>query len=186
MSLNLLLQSRKTVFRVSDIGKILNITNNNYLLVHVNRLKKRGVIAMIKKGIYALSNGYDEFELANKIKIPSYVSLQTMLFKHGIIFQDFSDTITSVSNNTVSLKIKGKNYFYHKIKNEILTNPTGVVTENQVRMAIPERAIADTIYLFKDFYFDNIENIDKKLLLSIGKNYNQQVFYKIKKICSIK
>jgi len=185
MSLNLLLKSKKTVFRVEDIGKILGIANKKYLLVYINRMKKRGEIEMVKKGIYVLNKNYNILELANKIKSPSYVSLQTVLYNEGIIFQDFTTTITSVSNNSYKIKLTEKLFVYHKIKETILTNPLGIIFQGMARVAIKERAIADTLYLFGDYYFDNLENVDKKLLLQIGKNYNLKVIKRIKKICSI-
>lgn len=185
MSLNLLLKSGKTVFRVDDIGKILSITNKKYLFVYINRMKKRGEIEMIKKGIYILNKNYNVFELANKIRSPSYVSLQTVLYKEGIIFQDFSKTITSISNNSYKIKLNNNFFYYHKIKETLLTNPLGITLQGLARVATKERAIADTLYLFGDFHFDNLENIDKKLLLKIGENYDLNVVAKIKKICSI-
>lgn len=185
MSLNLLLKSGKTVFRVEDIGKILGITNKKYLLVYINRMKKRGEIEMIKKGIYILNKNYNIYELANKIKSPSYVSLQTVLYNEGIIFQDFNSTITSVSNNSYKIKLKDKLYSYHKIKDTILSNPLGITFDGLARVATKERAIADTLYLFGDYHLDRFENINKDLLLEIGKNYNLNVLKKIKNLCSI-
>lgn len=181
MSLKKLIMTKKTVFSITDLEKIFLIENKKYLLVYLNRLNKRGDLIRIKKGIYSLTKDYNRLELANKLKIPSYVSLQTVLFQKGIIFQDFSNIITSVSNNTKKFLINGCEYRYHKIKDEVLTNPYGIVVEDQVRIASLERAICDFFYLYKETHLDNIKPIDKKKLLSIAKIYGDDFFNKLKK-----
>jgi predicted transcriptional regulator of viral defense system len=186
MNLARLFSSKKTVFKLEEIGEILNINNKNYLRVLVNRMKKRGEIKMIYKGLYVLNEDYDEWELANKIKSPSYVSFQTVLFKNGVIYQDFSSVITAASNNSYIYKIDGKTYRYHKIKDEILTNPLGIIVEKQKTYASKERAITDMIYLYQRFNFDNLNQINKKLLLKLKEIYPPYVKNEVKKICLTK
>lgn len=180
MVLKKLFATKKTVFSVSDLQKILAIENKNYLLVYINRLAKRTELLKIKKGLYCITKDYNRQELANKLKIPSYVSLQTVLFQKGIIFQDFSKIITSISNNSKKLIIDGIEYRYHKIKDEVLTNPQGIIIENQVRIATLERAICDFFYLFGETYLDNQKPINKKNLLSVAKIYGLNFYKKIK------
>jgi len=61
MSLSKLIKSKKTVFKLDEISSILDIENKNYLRVYVNRMKKRGELKMISKGLYAISNDYNPF-----------------------------------------------------------------------------------------------------------------------------
>jgi len=123
--------------------------------------------------------------LLNKLKRPSYVSLETVLFNKNIIFQDFSKIITSVSSNSYVEKIEKIEYRYLKIKNEILTNPIGIINEDKVHIATAERAICDVLYFNKKFYFDNLNDINKELLLKISQIYNKRVIKEVKEICSI-
>lgn len=180
MVLKKLFETKKTVFSISDLQKILAIENKNYLLVYINRLAKRGELIKIKKGFYSITKDYNRLELANKLKNPSYISLQTVLFQKGIIFQDFSKIITSVSNNSKKIIIENIEYRYHKIKDEILTNPQGIISENQVRIASLERAVCDLFYLYGEIHLDNQKLIDKKKLLSIAKIYGSSFYKKIK------
>ena len=181
MQITKLIETKKTVFNIEDLAKINNSLNRDYLKVLLVRMVKRKELIRIYKGIYTYTSDYNKLELANKLKKPSYVSLQRVLFDNGIIFQDFSSKITSVSNNTYSVKVESCEYSYFKIKDEILTNPIGLTIESAFRIATVERAICDTVYLFKNFYFDNIKNVDKEALLRISKIYNKRVKNEIEK-----
>ncbi len=179
-----LIESGNTVFSTEDLAKILQIENRKYLALVTYRMTKRGEIKRIKKGVYVLHDKYNILELANKLKRPSYVSFEYILFKKGIIFQDFSNIITSASNNTLSFSLNGKTFKYFKLKDDILTNPIGIEIENNVAIASVERALCDTIYLRGNIYLDNLDPINKELFLKIAKNYNKRVLNYAKKLCS--
>lgn len=179
--LKYLINSGKTVFSNEDIGKILNITNKKYLAVLLFRMVKRKELKKIRKGIFTYGLSYDKFELANKLKRPSYISLEKILFDNSVIFQDYSNKITSVTNNSYSKKIDSIEYTYNKIRDEILINPIGIEITNNIRVASVERAVCDTIYLSKNFYFDNLSGINKAKLVEIAKIYNKRVIREIKK-----
>jgi len=185
MSLTKLITSKKTVFSVEDLSKIFNINNRNYLKVLLLRMLKRKELIRIRRGIYSYTNEYNRFELANKLKRPSYVSFERILYDNGVIFQDSSNKITSISNNSYFEKINKIDYQYFKIKNEILYNPIGILIEKGARVALVERAICDTIYLSKNYYFDNLNKINKEKLLAISKIYNKRTKKEVEKICSI-
>ena len=51
---------------------------------------------------------------------------------------------------------------YKKIKDGILMNPKGIIMENGYSIASIERAFLDTLYLYGDYYFDNLSLIDWK------------------------
>jgi cell division protein YceG involved in septum cleavage len=178
-----IIESGSTVFSAEDLAKILQIENRKYLALVIYRMAKRNEIRRIKKGLYVFQDRYDPLELANKLKRPSYVSFEYVLFKKGIIFQDFSNIITSASNNTLIFSLNRKTFKYFKLKDEILTNPIGIERENNAIVAVPERAICDTIYLRGNIYFDNLNSINEELFLKIAKNYNKRVLNYAKKLC---
>lgn len=176
--------SGRTVFGVADLGKIWEIDNDNYLRVLISRMLKRRVINLIVRGFYTCFNVWNRWELANKFKTPSYVSLESVLYKNGVIFQDYSKIITSVSNNSLRKKVAEVELVYSKIKDEILVNPVGIENINGVMVATLERAACDMIYLSSNFYFDKIDLWNKDLMKQISQIYNKRVIKEVEKLCS--
>lgn len=70
---------------------------------------KTGKILSIRRGLYA-KEGFDPFEVANKIFTPSYISLETVLSKAGIVFQTYK-TISAVSYLTRRVEVAGVDIF---------------------------------------------------------------------------
>lgn len=133
---------------------------------------KKGEILNPRKGIYA-KPGYNEKELSCLLYTPSYISLEYVLQRAGIVFQ-YSDEITSVGNLSRSVEIDGKVYRYRKIKGEILIDTTGIIREGNVNIASPERAFLDTLYLDSNYYFDNPSSLNKQKVLSLLPIYNSK------------
>ncbi len=133
---------------------------------------KKGEILNPRKGVY-VKPGYDEKELACLLYTPSYISLEYVLQRAGIVFQ-YSDEITSVGNLSRMVEIDGKVYRYRKIKGEILIDTTGIIREGNVNIASPERAFLDTLYLDSNYYFDNPSSLDKQKVLSLLPIYNSK------------
>lgn len=182
MYLSVLIKSNQTVFSSSDLRKIWKIENPQYLKVIASRLAKSGRLKRLQRGIYVISDKYDIFELANKLKTPSYVSLETVLQKENIIFQDYEQTIFSISNNSIVKKAAGKSFIYSKIADEIFSNPLGIEFQNQFYIASPERALCDRIYLSPNYYFDNLRPIKLEKLEEISRIYNQRTQEEVRKI----
>lgn len=174
MKISKLLETNKTIFKAKEIGFILGVENKDYLKVILNRAKKNGEIFKIRKGIYSLKREFDIYELANKLKTPSYISLETVLQKEGVIFQDYSESVFSVSNNTVEKKVNDFNYKYFKIKDEVLSNMMEIKRKNNYLIASKERALCDKLYLSPGFYFDNLRGINWDKIKEIVKIYENK------------
>jgi len=86
--------------------------------------------------------------------------LETVLQKEGVVFQDYGNVIFVISYQTREIKLGDYIIRFKKIKNEILTNPEGIDTENGYSIATKERAFMDALYLYKDYYFDNLDGLD--------------------------
>ena len=169
-----LYQSNSTILTFKDISMLWKSTNRDLVKRRVNYYVKTEKLYAIRRGIYAKDKNYNEYELASKIYVPSYISLETVLQKEGIIFQHYS-SVFLISYLTREIKCKGHNISYKKIKNTVLTNPKGLIKEGNYYIASKERALLDTLYLYKDYYFDNLKNInwDKCFeLVSIYENKN--------------
>lgn len=166
-----LLQSSKTVFRIADLRILLRIANPSTLKAFVYRAVEQGVFQKIANGIYALPR-YDELELAASLRKPSYISFETVLQKEGVVFQDYSRTVTLASNNSVEREIGGRQYRFIKIKSEALFNPLGIHYSWKYSIATKERAICDRLYVSWEQYFDNLADVDWKLLWDIAEIYD--------------
>lgn len=168
--LKILLESKNTVFTVSELKMLFKIANSSQINEILQTMKKQNIVKNLTYWIWTLQD-YDKLELASKLRSYSYISLEYVLQKNGIIFQSYEKTITLISNNTFAKKIDWLNFEYHKIKNDILTNPLWLQYTWKYYIATPERAICDMVYLYKNISFDNILSLDTKLLTELGEIY---------------
>lgn len=182
MYLKKLVATKKTVFSVADLQQLFNLDDANYTRVVVSRMVKMGELKRVYRGIYSYRDEYNHWELANKIKTPSYVSLESVLVKFGVIFQDYGERIYSVSTNTVVKRTVGEEFFYQKLKADILSNPIGIEFGQGV-YASPERAVCDRLYLTPGYFFDNLDSLDKNKLITIAEIYNKRVYQEVKELC---
>ncbi len=154
-----LMKSRKTVFNVRELAVLWNINNQKYLKSKIYYWTKNKKLICIKPGIYALDEKYQPYELSAKLCSPSYISLETVLRKEGCIFQ-YASGVAAVSYLSRSFCYHNTSYFYRKIKEEVLLNRKGIINNDLYSIASLERAFLDMIYLNKDYYFDNLKNIN--------------------------
>ena len=154
-----LFKSKSTVLTLKEISLIWQDTNINNTKSRINYFVKSGKLFSPRKGIYVKSNDYDLFELATKLYNPSYISLETVLQREGIVFQSHL-SIYVVSYLSREIKCDKKKIIYKKIKNEILMNPKGLLKKENYYIASKERAMLDTLYLYKNYHFDNLRQIN--------------------------
>ncbi len=157
--LSVLLRSENTVFTFKELSLIWKETDARLVKKYAYRYVKAGKLYPIRKGIYAKDKDYDRLELAVKIYTPSYVSLETILAREGVVFQHY-DQIFVVSYLSRELSCDGQTYVFRRIKEPILTNSLGLETKDNYYFASKERAFLDTIYLNKNYHFDNLSSIN--------------------------
>jgi len=150
-----LMRSKKTVFTFKDVVLIWGESDLNFVKKKIYRYTNAKKIFRIRKGIYSKDKTYDKYELATKIFIPSYISLETVLGASGITFQ-FYDQIFIASYQTRDIECNDQKYSFKKIKDEILTNQIGIEKRENYSIASTERAFLDVIYLHKEYHFDNL------------------------------
>lgn len=151
---------KNTVFTSDEIALILRENSLDKIKSKINYYVKKGILRHLRRGLYAKSNGYEILEASNKIFTPSYISLETVLQREGITFQDYGKTVFVVSYQTRDVSVDGFTISFKKVKDVILANPEGINTENGYSIASKERAFLDVLYLYKKYYFDNLSNID--------------------------
>ena len=158
-------QDTRTVFRLIDIALLAGETSFRSLNKKINYYVHSGKLNNPRKGIYTKVN-YNPEELACKIFTPSYISLEFVLQKAGIVFQ-YDSAITSVSYLRRNTEVDGQLYSYRKIKGEILINTAGIILGNTVCIATPERAFLDLLYLSPQYYFDNLNPLNNKTVYKL-------------------
>lgn len=154
-----ILKSPNTVFTTKEIALILGETNSDLVKSKINYYVKKGELFTLRRGVYSKDHEFNKFELATKLYTPSYVSLHTVLVKHGIVFQ-FDSRVHTTSYLNRELVISGVKIYYRKIDPEILNDPTGIIYEDNYPEATLERAFMDTVYLEGKRYFDHLDPID--------------------------
>jgi hypothetical protein len=159
-------KDRRTVFRLNDIAMLSGDTNFQSLNKKLNYYVRTGKLMNIRKGIYVKLD-YNPEELACIIYTPSYISLDYVLQKAGIIFQ-YDPSITVVSYLNRVIEINNRVFRFRKIKGEILVNIAGINRqENNVNIASQERAFLDLMYLNPKYYFDNLKTLNKHVIYKL-------------------
>ncbi len=159
-------QDIRTTFRLNDIALLTGETNFQSLNKKLNYYVRSGKLQNPRKGIYT-KPAYNEEELACTVYTPSYISLEYVLQKAGIVFQ-YDSTITAVSYLCRSIEVENRTIQYRKIKSELLVNTSGILRQNnQINVASAERAFLDLLYLNSKYYFDNLNPLNKELVYKL-------------------
>ena len=126
---------------------------------------------------------FNPIAMACTIYTPSYLSLDYVLQKEGIIFQ-YDSTITSLSYLSRTITVDKTLISYRKIKDAILLNTKGIIANDDgINIATKERAFLDMLYLNGNMYFDTINTIDPKIIYKLLPIYDSKVLEKrVKKI----
>lgn len=166
----------------AEISKLLNLKNQNTIYKLIQRLNKYGLLERISKGKYVPAGlNLSEFEVANLIVTPSYVSFESALSFYGILPQ-FPYQITSAtplkSVNINSLNADAvilKEFSYSHLSAKMYW---GYTKTNGFLIAVPEKALIDMMYLaskkLRKIDFDEMDftNINKDVLKNMAKKIN--------------
>lgn len=176
-----LYQSSKTVLTTKDLALIWEETNPSNLKSKIGYYVKRGALTRLTRGVFAKDKNYNPKELATSIYVPSYISFETALREHGVIFQHYDRIFVAGPRSSIK-KIDGHTIAFRKLKDEALHSPAGIKHEGNYSIATPERAFLDMIYLFPKYYFDNLKPINWEWCFELAKIYdNQQLIKRLKK-----
>ena len=162
----------RTVFTLNDIALLVGESDFNSLNRKMHYYVGRGKLLRPRKGIY-VKKDYNPEELACKLYTPSYISLEYILQEAGVIFQ-FDSRISSVSYLSRTVEIEEREFSYRRIKGEIMVDTKGITRGRNINKATVERAFLDTLYLNGDFYFDNLNPLDKLLVYKLLPIYNSK------------
>lgn len=166
----------QTVFTLDEISLFFPKIPYGNLRSRIRYFTNVGKLKRLRQGIYA-KNEYNPLELANKLYVPSYISLETVLFKGSVVFQ-YYETIFAVSYLTRTVKVNNTNIQYRQIKGDVLTNTQGVEQKDGYFIASLERAFLDAVYIYRNYHFDNLGTIDWDKVAELKKIYGSRVFEK--------
>lgn len=167
-----LYRSNKTILTNKDLALIWEENDKDKLNAKTAYYAKHGSLIRLTRGVFAKDNNFNVKELATSLYIPSYISFETVLREAGIIFQHY-DTVFAASRWPKTIAINKYTITFRKLKDAVLFNPSGIINKDNYSVATPERAFLDMIYLFPNYYFDNLKSINWELcdeLVRIYKN----------------
>jgi len=192
MILEKLNNSSKLILTTNDIAKILNIKKES-AKVSAARLNKKDSLIRLKKDLYITKTKFQYlteeqfFQIANLLQIPSYISLTTALSYYNISTQQQRNFIESIALKRSKSTIINKIEFTYSLVKENLYN--GFELRDNFFIALPEKALADSIYLTSlkryncDFYAIDFTKLDKDKVSEYLKDTNKRSISFWEKLC---
>lgn len=136
------------VFNKLDLTRLFGWTDTAVTFL-LHRYAKKGIVTPLKRDLFALSGvTASDFYIANRLREPSYVSLESALSFHHVI-PEVVYAVTSVTTRTTrTYEALNRTFRYHHLKRVAYVGyepiDQGGLT---VLMATPEKALADYCYL---------------------------------------
>lgn len=175
------------LFTLSDFAKLFNLDNQQTLYKKIARLRQKQIIKKLIKGKYqSLLTQTNDFQIANFLCSPSYISLESALSFHSIITA-FPYQITSITTKPAKMiSLDQREYKYSHIAPNLYW---GYEKKESFLLADPAKALLDYLYLgtkgLRNLNLDemDLEKIDlKQLDLYAKKFHNQSITAIVKKI----
>ena len=174
---NLKKLSSLSYFTKSTLSQFVEVSKNN-LYANINRWLKKGEIKQLKKGLYVTAhyfdrvvdkNSYCEF-LANKLREPSYLSLEYVLQKHGILAEAvYGWTSITLKSKHLYQNDVG-NFLYQSVREPLFCGFTiKELGEFSIKEATPAKALFDFLYL----KLQRIKKVDSAFLESLRLNLDE-------------
>ena len=168
-----ILESPRTVFTVQSLMMLTGCNDSGRLTKSLHYYANEGRIQNPRRGVYTKLK-YDVLEMACSLFRPSYISLEYVLQRAGIVFQ-WDDSVTCVSYLSRSVEVDGKQYLYRKVSPELWIGLEGIEQLDNVAIATPERAFLDMVYLSAgNCYFDNLRPLSVKQVRNLLPLYRSQ------------
>jgi len=186
------LTEKLPLFTFDDLAGIEK--DRSYLGIILHRHEEAGKFLRLKRGVYTASNYIEKMKnrgqiemfmdfLANFLYKPSYLSLETVLYRHNIL-TDVPFHLTSITKNkTIVFKNKLGHFFYYKIKPSLfcgfeLSEEFGF----SIMRATKAKALFDFLYLRKNIL--PVKEAVKELRLNV-ENLNRADIKELKKYAAM-
>lgn len=166
----------QTVFTLDEISLYFPKVSYENLRSRIRYFANVGKLKRLQHGVYA-KNGYNAFELANKLYTPSYISLETVLAIRGVVFQ-YYERIFAVSYLTREVEVGDIRIQYRRMRKDILTNMEGIEEKDSYFIASLERAFLDAVFIYKDYHFDNLGSLNWEKVFELVPIYHSKALNK--------
>lgn len=114
----------------------------------LRRLASSGLVTAVRRGVWALTDAVDPLALAEYVTAPypSYVSLQTALYRRGMISQIPASIYLVSLARSVQVETGIGTYSVHHVRPELFG---GFEHDSRsgTKLALPEKALFDFLYL---------------------------------------
>lgn len=170
--------SKQTVFTSREIALLIGAKSMNTLKSKLAYYVRTGRLIRLRRGMFAKNKTYDRNELAVRIYTPAYLSFETVLARTGVIFQ-YYESLFVASYLSREVIVAEQKIVYRKLKDDILGNQKGLVDRGYFFEATKERAFLDRLYLFPEYYFDNLRGMDWDVCKEIAPIYKSRKLEKI-------
>jgi len=162
----------QTVFTLDEISLYFPQISYKDLRSRVRYFTNVGKLKRLHQGVYAKGE-FDPLELVNKLYKPSYISLETVLVKGGVVFQ-YYERIFAVSYLTREVQVGEVAIQYRQIKKDVLTNMAGIEVKEGYFIATLERAFLDAVFIYKDYHFDNLGSLNWEKVFELMPIYHSK------------
>ena len=145
------------VFTLDDLASIE--TDKRYLRIVLSRYVRSGIVHRLKKGLYVTKEYVDRVEksgrvhpyaefLAGVLYEPSYLSLEYVLYQHGLITESPVSVTVVARKKTALFSTPFGTYRYHTIKPSLFT---GFTSNRDGDYIIFRASAAKTLFYFLYF-----------------------------------
>lgn len=144
-----LLSLKQPIIRTADAAVCLKVSYAHASQI-LGRLAKVGIIFSLARGLWALSNSIDPLTLPDYLTapFPSYISLQTALYYHGMISQIPSVIYAvSLARTRCYQTPLGRVSIHHVNPDFFSDYYVAGDAHSFIKMAMPEKALLDVFYL---------------------------------------
>jgi len=178
------------IFSIFDFQRIFKVKYET-AKKWIRRYQKKGYLIKARKGLYFLkANPPLDFELANALYQPSYVSFESALSFYGILPETIYQISSATTRKTKTFQVGNLKFFYFKIKkNCFLGYSLRKIRGRNVLIAEPEKALADFLYQVSlgkrklSYERLRLKKIKKKKLLKYARCFeNKKLLNLIEKI----
>ena len=160
-----------------------------YGAVQLSRWGQEGKVTQLRRGYYLLTPPYRKQEpsllyMANALYHPSYVSLEMVLAKHGMIPEGVVVATSVTTRRPTEFGGPLGQFQYRHVKRELFFGYYNTATGPlPTLVAYPEKALLDLIYFtpgpitkewMREMRFQNLEGMDMERLVDFAKRFKSQ------------
>lgn len=143
--INTINNSGKKLFLTKDLHNLFRVNSERTLEDIIRRMIDEKIFTSLERGKYMLAmSQVSDFEIAQFLYSPSYISFETALNYHGILSQFPIEITSATTKSTERKEVLEKSYSYSKISTRLFV---GYSKEGDSLIALPEKALFDQLYM---------------------------------------